>query len=76
MRVPYKGNSSISLFEIHKSIEKKSVFQTKTEGNTSNIRGELRHNRNTRLKCNTRRNELEYNNGNNPDLVLDILIII
>ena len=43
-----KGNSSIPLFEIYKSIEKKkSGLQTKTEGNTSNIRGELRHNRNT-----------------------------
>ena len=37
-----KGNSSIPLFEIHKSIEKnKSGLQTKTEGNASNIRGEL-----------------------------------
>ena len=53
-----KGNSSIPLFEIHKSIEKntKSGLQTKIEGNASNIRGELRHNRNTTLKCNTQRN--------------------
>ena len=36
----------------------KSGLQTKTEGNTSNIRGELRHNKNTTLKCNTHRNEL------------------
>ena len=54
-----KGNSSIPLFEIHKSIEKKnkSGLQTKTEGYASNIR-ELRHNRYTTLKCNTHRNEL------------------
>ena len=48
----YKGNSCISLFEIHKSTDKKnkSGLQTKTEGNTSNIyRGQLRHNRNTTL---------------------------
>ena len=34
-----KGNRSIPLFEIHKSIEKpnKSWLQTKTEGNASNI---------------------------------------
>ena len=45
-----KGNSSIPLFEIHKSIEKKqkSELHTKTEGNTTN----------TTLRCNTHRNEL------------------
>ena len=50
-----KGNSSIPLIEIHKSIEEKtkSTLQTKTEGNTSNIRGEQRHNRKTTLKYNT-----------------------
>ena len=55
-----KGNSSIPLFEIHKSIEKKnkSGLQTKTEGNASNIGEKLRHNRNTTLKCNTHRKEL------------------
>ena len=54
-----KGNSSMPLFEIHKSIEKKpkSESQTKTEGHTSNIR-ELRQNRKTTLKRNTHRNEL------------------
>ena len=54
-----KGNSSIPLFKIHKSIEKKTKFglQTKTEGNVSNIR-ELRHNRDTTPKRNTHRNEL------------------
>ena len=37
-----KDNSSIPLFEIHKSIEKKNQIRvkTKTEGNSSNIRGE------------------------------------
>ena len=35
-----KGNSSITLFESHKLIEKKkSGLKTKTEGNTLNIRG-------------------------------------
>ena len=40
-----KGNSSIPLFETHKSIEKnKSGLQTKIEGNAFNIRGEQQHN--------------------------------
>ena len=53
-----KGNSSIPLFEIYRSIENQTRLQTKTEGNTSNVRGELKHNRNTTLKSNTHRNEL------------------
>ena len=57
----YKGNSSIPLFEIYKLIEKKTKFglQTKTEGNASNIRGKLRHNRNTTL--NVTQTETNYN---------------
>ena len=37
-----KGNSSIPLFEIHQSIEKKnnSGLHTKTDENTSNLRGD------------------------------------
>ena len=76
LRFSFKGNSSIPLFEIHKSIERKknkSELQTKTEDNTSNIRGEIRNNRNTTLKCNTHRNELKYYNGHFPDLVQEIL---
>ena len=43
-----KGNSSKPLFESHKSIERKqSGLQTKTEVNTSTIRGKQRNNRNT-----------------------------
>ena len=55
-----KGNSSIQLFKTHKTIEKnKSGLNTKTKGNASYIKGEQRHNRNTTLKCNTLRNELD-----------------
>ena len=56
-----KGNNSIPLFEIPKSIKKrkkKSGLQTKTEGNSSNIR-ELRHNENTSL--NVTHTEMNYN---------------
>ncbi|OPL33317.1 hypothetical protein AM593_03219, partial [Mytilus galloprovincialis] len=47
-----KGNSSIPLFEIHKSIAKKtkSGLQTETEGNTSIMKGEQRHNRTTKMQ--------------------------
>ena len=38
--------------------KQKPDLQIKTEENTSNIRGKLRHNRNTTLKCITHRNEL------------------
>ena len=40
-----KGNSSIPLFETHKSIEEnESGLPTKTAGNALNTRGEQRHN--------------------------------
>ena len=42
---------------INRLRKNKSGLQTKTEGNASNIR-ELRHNRNTTLKCNAHRYEL------------------
>ena len=48
-------------------------LQTKTEGNTSNIRGKLRHNNNINLNLNTQKNELQFNNGHFPDLAQDIL---
>ena len=53
-----KGNSSIPLFEIHKSIEKKTNPGYKLKLRETHQIRELRHKRNTTLKCNTHRNEL------------------
>ena len=55
-----KGNSSIPLFETHKSIKKNPGYKLKLRGNALNIRGKQRHNRNTTLKCNTHRNRTKY----------------
>ena len=78
-----KDHSIIPLFESHKSIEKKnnSALQTKTEGNTSNIKGNnettettemLNCNKNKR-QCNTHKKELLDHMCHFPDLVQDIL---
>ena len=45
-------DSSIPHFKSHKSIDKEQFWVTKTEGNTSNIRGKQQNNRNSEVRQN------------------------